>query len=152
MPPLSEAASYSRIWMGVTALLVLLGERRGRRTAIEALVAVGITSALANLAIKGIAKRQRPVGEVPDARRLRQPDSSSFPSGHTASAAAFSGVVGSRYPPLWLPINTLAAAVGFSRIHTGVHCPGDVLAGWILGKAVALGVHRISLRIETRRQ
>jgi undecaprenyl-diphosphatase len=75
-----------------------------------------------------------------------KPDSSSFPSGHTASAAAFSGVIGRAYPAFWLPINALAGAIGFSRVYTGVHYPGDVLGGWLLGKSVALVVNRISQR------
>jgi undecaprenyl-diphosphatase len=76
-----------------------------------------------------------------------QPDSSSFPSGHSASAAAFSGIVDRAYPKLWLPINGLAAAVGFSRVYTGVHYPGDVLGGWILGKTVAFVVSFVATRI-----
>ena len=84
---------------------------------------------------------------VPEARRLSQPGSSSFPSGHTASAAAFSGVVGRQLPGLRLPINVLAATVGFSRTYTGVHYPGDVAAGWLLGKGIAAIVVRISARI-----
>ncbi len=151
MGPLSEAASYSRLWVIIAALLALVGGRRGRRTAIEGLVAVGMTSALANIAVKGLTRRRRPVYEVPEGRRLRQPDSSSFPSGHTASAAAFSGVVGNRSAVLRLPISALAATVGFSRIYTGVHYPGDVVAGWILGRAVSRVVCWIGNRFEVGR-
>jgi len=146
LPPLSEMASYSRIWMGLGALISVFGGRRGRRVAMEAAVAVGITSALVNIAVKGMARRDRPSSGVPEGRRLEHPESSSFPSGHTASAAAFSGVIGSRIPVMWLPVNSLAATVGFSRIYTGVHYPGDVLVGWILGKVVAVAVIRIGSR------
>ncbi|MEN8113960.1 MAG: phosphatase PAP2 family protein [Actinomycetota bacterium] len=149
LPPLSEAASYSRLWMVIAALIAAFGGRRGRRSAVAGMVAIGVTSALANIVVKGVANRRRPGIEVPEDRRLKHPDSTSFPSGHTASAAAFSGVIGGEIPELRLPINALAAAVGFSRVYTGVHYPGDVVAGWILGKGVAVIAGRVLRRIDT---
>jgi undecaprenyl-diphosphatase len=135
--------------MGIAALFAIFGGAKGRRTAVEGMVAIGINSGLANQAFKRVAQRERPSESVPEARMLEQPESTSFPSGHTASAAAFSGIVGRAYPKLWLPINGLAAAVGFSRVYTGVHYPGDVLGGWLLGKSVALvvsyGAERLGL-------
>lgn len=146
MPVLSEVANHSKLWMGTSLLLAAFGGTRGRRTAIEGMAAVGITSALANLVLKGLTRRTRPGSPVPEERRLEQPTSTSFPSGHTASAAAFSGVVGIRIPVLWAPINLLAAAVGFSRVYTGVHYPGDVVAGWAVGRVVAHLVLAVSRR------
>jgi undecaprenyl-diphosphatase len=93
-----------------------------------------------NVPLKSAVRRKRPTDEVPEERRLEKPESYSFPSGHTASAAAFSGIVAKAYPKLWLPINGLAAMVGFSRVYTGVHYPGDVLGGWMVGKSVAFVV------------
>jgi undecaprenyl-diphosphatase len=133
--------------MGIAAMLAVFGGAKGRRTAIEGMVAVGATSFLANVVLKGLTRRARPSDPVPEERSLVKPDSSSFPSGHTASAAAFSGVVGRAYPAFWLPINALAGAIGFSRVYTGVHYPGDVLGGWLLGKSVAFVVRRVGKRI-----
>ena len=142
MPGLSRAASNSRIWMAIAAVLAGSGGAKGRRTAVEGMVAVGITSLVANVVLKGLTRRERPSDPVPEERSLPKPDSSSFPSGHTASAAAFSGIVDRAYPVLLIPMNTLAGAIGFSRVYTGVHYPGDVLGGWLLGKTVAFGVNR----------
>ncbi len=136
MPALSQAASHSKIWMAMAAAMSLVGGRKGRRTAVEGLAAVAITSILANLVAKGLFRRRRPTDQVPEARRLPTPDSSSMPSGHTASAAAFTRVVGAAYPGLRIPLNALAAAIGFSRVYTGVHYPTDVIVGWLLGKGV----------------
>lgn len=146
MPELSIVATKSRLWMAIAALLAIFGGAKGRRTAIEGMVAVGVNSFVVNIPLKSAVRRKRPTDEVPEERRLAKPESYSFPSGHTASAAAFSGIVGRAYPKLWLPINGLAAMVGFSRVYTGVHFPGDVLGGWIVGKGVALVVNAIASR------
>jgi undecaprenyl-diphosphatase len=146
MPELSIVATKSRLWMVIAALLAIFGGAKGRRTAIEGMVAVGVNSFVVNIPLKSAVRRKRPTDEVPEERRLAKPESYSFPSGHTASAAAFSGIVGRAYPKLWLPINGLAAMVGFSRVYTGVHFPGDVLGGWIVGKGVALVVNAIASR------
>jgi hypothetical protein len=58
LPPLSEMASYSRLGIGIGALTGGFGVKRGRHAVVEAAVAVGITSALANIAVKGIARRE----------------------------------------------------------------------------------------------
>ena len=137
VPTLSNTANNSMLWIASAVLLSIFGGKRGRLVAVEALVTVAVTSATANLAAKQLVPRERPTSGVPSTRRLEQPKSSSFPSGHTASAAAFSGVVGQELPHMYVPATSLAAAVGFSRVYTGVHYPGDVLFGWILGRGVA---------------
>ncbi len=76
----------------------MFGGTKGRKTAVEGMAAIGVTSFLANVVLKGLADRARPTDPVPEARELKKPDSTSFPSGHTASAAAFSGVVDRAYP------------------------------------------------------
>jgi diacylglycerol kinase family enzyme len=141
MPALSEAASHSKIWIAMAAFMSIVGGKKGRRTAVEGLVAVGITSFIANLVAKGLLRRRRPTDQVPEARRLPKPASSSMPSGHTASGAAFARVVGASYPGLRIPLNGLAAAVGFSRVYTGVHYPADVIAGWLLGRGIGTVTH-----------
>jgi membrane-associated phospholipid phosphatase len=65
------------------------------------------------------------------------PTSTSFPSGHSASAFAFAHAVSHRLPILGLPLRLLAGAVAYSRVHAGVHYPGDVVAGAILGASAA---------------
>ena len=151
LPKLSEAASYSRLWMATAALLAIGGGKKGRRVAVEALLAVGATSAIANITMKQMASRRRPQSSVPERRRLAHPASSSFPSGHSASAAVFSGVVSAEFPGLRLPMNGLAGSVAFSRVYCGVHYPGDVLAGWLIGKTVAAGTVRIARRTRVGR-
>ncbi len=65
------------------------------------------------------------------------PASSSFPSGHSAAAFAFATGVASVLPVAAMPLRGLAALVAYSRVHTGVHYPGDVIVGALLGTALA---------------
>jgi undecaprenyl-diphosphatase len=65
------------------------------------------------------------------------PGSRSFPSGHTAAAVAFASSVSEVLPVAGLPLRGLAALVGYSRIHTGVHYPGDVVGGAVIGGVTA---------------
>jgi len=131
---LSDAANYSRLWLGIAATIALVGGGRGRRAALEGVVAIGVTSATVNLGVKPLARRRRPDRA---ARQVSMPGSTSFPSGHAASAFAFAYAVGRHLPLLGLPIRVLAGGVAYSRVHTGVHYPGDVVLGAILGASTA---------------
>ena len=66
---------------------------------------------------------------MPRARQVRMPSSTAFPSGHSAAAFAFATGVGQVLPAAGVPLRVLAALVAYSRVHTGVHYPGDVLVG-----------------------
>jgi membrane-associated phospholipid phosphatase len=137
---LSQAANYSRLSIASAVVLSLAGGRRGRVAAAMGLVSVGVTSASLNLGVKPIVRRRRPdraARGVPSARHVRMPSSTSFPSGHSAAAFAFASGVGHVLPVAGFPLRGLAALVAFSRVHTGVHYPGDVLAGALLGGAIA---------------
>lgn len=139
MRRLSKAANYSRLSIASGAVLAISGGPRGRRAAFTGLASVAATSAFVNLVVKPLGRRQRPardVHAVPDVRHVRMPASRSFPSGHTAAAVAFAGGVGSVLPGAGVPLHLLAALVAYSRIHTGVHYPGDVLAGALLGEMI----------------
>ena len=145
MRRLSRAADYSKLSLAAAGVLALTG-RRGRRAAMAGLTAAGATAALVNALAKPLGRRARPDREganVPVARHVPMPTSTSFPSGHTAAAVAFAEAAGRVLPPARPPLLALAAAVGYSRIHTGVHYPGDVLAGAALGVAVADAVSHL---------
>jgi undecaprenyl-diphosphatase len=137
---LSNAANDSRLWLAIAGLLALFGGKRGRRAALEGVVAIGVTSASINLVAKSIATRPRPdrADPVPFAARdIEMPASSSFPSGHAASAFAFAYAVGRHVPGVALPVRLLAGCVAYSRVHLGVHYPGDVAVGAIAGSGIA---------------
>jgi undecaprenyl-diphosphatase len=140
MRRLSEAANYSRLWIGSSVLLAATAGPRGRLAAKSGLASVAATSAVANLIVKPVGNRGRPDrgGEkVSAARKITMPASRSFPSGHAASAFAFASATSQVLPAAGVPLRCLAALVAYSRVHTGVHYPGDAIAGAVGGAAIA---------------
>jgi len=140
MARLSRAADYSRLSLMSAAVLGATGGRRGRRAAAMGLASVGVAASLVNLGVKPLGRRGRPdrvAEEVPVARHVRIPSSTSFPSGHAAAAFAFATGVGHVLPLAAGPLRGLAALVAYSRVHTGVHYPGDVVAGALIGTVLA---------------
>jgi undecaprenyl-diphosphatase len=136
---LSEAANFSRIWLAIAAGLAVAGGPDGRRAALRGVVAVGVTSASVNTVIKWMRPRQRPdraTAGVPISRQVTMPTSGSFPSGHSASAFAFACCVGTQLPRAASPLLALAASVAYTRVYTGVHFPGDVIAGSAIGAVI----------------
>jgi diacylglycerol kinase family enzyme/membrane-associated phospholipid phosphatase len=158
LPRLSRIANHSVLWGGVSGGLALTRQPRMRRAALRGAIAIGLASPLANLVGKQTFRRPRPLIElftpstrprfprtgvtlIPSIRSpWRLPTSPSFPSGHSASAAAFATAVAMEAPAsVAVPVGATAAAVAFSRIYTGAHYPGDVLAGVALGTVAGLG-------------
>jgi membrane-associated phospholipid phosphatase len=140
MRRLSRAANYSRLSIASSVVLATACGPSGRRAARAGLASVAATSAFVNLIIKPVGHRRRPnrsLEGVPLARQVRMPTSASFPSGHTAAAVAFASAAGRVLPAAGVPLHSLAALVAYSRVHTGVHYPGDVIAGALLGAVIA---------------
>ena len=140
MRALSRAADHGKLWFGAAGALALLGGRRGRGAARQGLVSLGIASGVANLVGKPLTTRRRPERQELEelaARQVPMPQTSSFPSGHTASAFGFATGAGAAWPAVSAPLRALATLVGYSRVHTGVHYPADVVAGAFLGVSAA---------------
>jgi undecaprenyl-diphosphatase len=137
---LSRAANHSQLWLGCSALLAACGGERGRRAAANGLTSIALTSAVVNLVLKPIGNRRRPdrqMYDVPVARQVAMPRSTSWPSGHAASAFAFASGVGAAWPQAGIPLGVVASLVAYSRVHTGVHYPSDTIAGTVSGVALA---------------
>src|SRR3954471_8250087 len=145
MGRLSEAANYSRLSLASAAVLAVAGGEAGRRAGVGGVASIAVTSAVVNLLLKPLGRRRRPdraAQEVPIARHVDMPGSSSFPSGHSAAAFAFATGVGRTMPQAAVPLRALAALVAYSRVHTGVHYPGDVTIGSLIGSSLAQATTR----------
>jgi membrane-associated phospholipid phosphatase len=140
MRALSRTADHGKLWLGAAGALALFGGHRGRAAARGGIVSLGIASGVANLVGKPLTTRRRPERQELEelaARRVPMPRTSSFPSGHAASAFGFATGAGAAWPAASAPLRALATLVGYSRVHTGVHYPADVVAGAFLGVSAA---------------
>ncbi len=150
---LSRAADYSRLSLASATALAVAGGPGGRRAAARGMVAVAVTATIVNAVFKPLMRRRRPDREaraIPQGREVRMPGSHSFPSGHSAAAFAFATGAGQALPWTMPPLSALATLVAYSRVHTGVHYPLDVIAGSLCGLIFATASNRaldfISLR------
>ncbi len=160
LPRLSRIADHSILWVGIAGGLAVTRRPRLRRAALRGAFAIGLASPFANIAGKQAFRRRRPIIELtgptspfsvrggtrisPTRVRWRIPSSPSFPSGHSASAAAFAVAVAMEAPKrVSVPVAVAAAGVAFSRVYTGAHYPGDVLAGPALGTGAGLATRVI---------
>lgn len=140
LPKLSRTANHGTLWFATATTLAVTRNRRARRAALRGLIALSLASPTVNIVAKQLTRRVRPAIDLaPLIRRLTSaPRTTSFPSGHSASAAAFATGVLLENPLLGAPIAVLAAAVAASRVAVGAHYPSDVVAGVGLGVAAGL--------------
>ena len=132
----SRSADHSVLWLCVAAGLAGCG-RRPRRAALLGVGATLLTSTLVNALVKPFVRRGRPTRtETVRLHVVPIPHSTSYPSGHAASAFAFATAVAAGLPQLAAPLRLAAVTVAYSRVHTGVHYPGDVIAGAGIGAEV----------------
>lgn len=127
-------------WYGLMAALLLLGGPEGLAVAWRMALAGGACYCLYRW-LKQTTGRPRPCAVE---RSLRTPvaplDEFSFPSGHTMHACAFALVAISGFPALAVFLLPFVVLIAASRLVLGLHYASDVLAGAVLGLAVALAV------------
>ena len=134
------------LWTGIA---MWRGRRSGptRRASIRALGVAGVSSTLVNTGIKQVVGRERP--DQTDLRisnagvPVREPKTSSFPSGHTLAAFCAAAVLsrpGDRSGNAFL--YSAAGLIGVSRIHLRAHHASDVVGGVVIGTALGLVVRR----------
>ncbi|MFE6083529.1 phosphatase PAP2 family protein [Streptomyces virginiae] len=127
---------------------VLLWWRGDRRRALLVALVTLAASALQQ-GLKLLVGRDRPVWSDP----VDSAQYAAYPSGHAMTATVVCGLLlwllprpppgrapGVRRVAAWTVAVVSVLGVGFTRVYLGVHWPSDVLAGWLLGVALATSV------------
>jgi membrane-associated phospholipid phosphatase len=129
----SRAGEHAALWLAIGAAGALLDRPQRKRWRRARRVVLGTYAT--NTAIKLVVRRPRPA--LPGLPPLQGTTTRlSFPSAHAATS--FAGALA--FSRLGLPAGPLYAvgsAMAFSRVYLGVHYPSDVLAGALLGSALA---------------
>ncbi|MGW1465429.1 phosphatase PAP2 family protein [Streptomyces sp. NPDC002308] len=143
LPAVESAAERTKLWWAAAGVMAAVGGGRQRKAAVAGLAAMGLAELLSNGVGKQLYERQRPPAElIPHDGVHDRPDSSSFPSGHTAAAVGFTAAVAVVSPVVGAFCAVPAAAVAVERVQSGAHYPSDVAVGAALGLASAWLVHR----------
>jgi membrane-associated phospholipid phosphatase len=108
-----------------------------------------VGSGLISYGLKYAIKRDRPYDTYTDIIPKDDPHTWSFPSGHTtfAFATATSLALIERKWYYTVPLYLWAGTVAYSRMHLGVHYPGDVLAGALIGTGTSFLMYYLSSKI-----
>lgn len=133
---LSWAFQLGIPWLVLGAVLFCF--KKTRAAGVMLVAAVVVTFFFNEIALKNVVDRVRPCNidtSIPLA--IKQPDSFSFPSGHTSSAFTAVGVLLFRHKKAGIPLMLFAVFMGFSRMYLFVHFPSDVLAGAAFGLLMA---------------
>jgi membrane-associated phospholipid phosphatase len=112
-----------------------------------------LVSSFITIALKRTVKRERPFDTYQDIDKATSAPGYSFPSGHTSLAFATATSLSMAYPKWYViaPSFVWASAVGYSRMHLGVHYPGDVLAGAMIGSGSAYITYKANKWLNKRR-
>jgi undecaprenyl-diphosphatase len=138
---LSELADFSLLWHLIGVGRAVAG-RWTFRDAARLSIVLGGESLLVNWGVKSLFRRVRPEHDAPRPYRLRQPLTSSFPSGH-ASAAFTAASILSEDSPGAPAYYALAALVATSRAYVKIHHASDVVGGTMIGLVLGHTVRRL---------
>ncbi|MGQ0743738.1 MAG: phosphatase PAP2 family protein [Acidimicrobiales bacterium] len=133
-------AKQPPFWMAVAGALRMSGQAQARRAAARAGLGYAVTAVIANLVLKPLAHRRRPLGA--SGPGPLPPLTSSMPSGHAASDTAFAVAASLVMPSLRWPMLALTTASHWSLVRARSHHVTDIVVGDVVGSVIGVCVNR----------
>ena len=149
--------SYAAISIGTPLTLYAVGLIKKDSILKKEALLIGesvAASIFITIATKRIIKRDRPFVTYPEIEKLTSGGGYSLPSGHTSIAFATATSLTMTYPKWYVivPAFGWASAIGYSRMHLGVHYPTDVLAGALIGSGSAYLTFKINKWLDKKKK
>lgn len=141
----SGVGSAGIVWIVISIVLFLREERKDRWFFLPVAVATFVSWIASEIVLKSMFGRMRPTADIGAIIVGDGATNFSFPSTHATFSWALALVLSRKEPRYAFWFYLLAALISFSRIYLGVHYPGDIIGGMLLGLAVghtALEVER----------
>jgi undecaprenyl-diphosphatase len=152
MPIITNQNIWAIPILGIVIFMAIKGGRRGQITAVILIIACGLADYTSASILKPFFGRLRPSHEMLDGIRILMGKGGKygFVSSHAANIYAAAVVFGYFYPKYKIVYFTIAATVAFSRVYVGVHYPGDIIFGGLLGYGLAWSVLSLWVIIKMR--
>lgn len=156
----SQNTKYDKVWLGfshsatpvaILTPLTLFGMGyyhylpNGKKNAYAMAGSLALNSIL-TVSLKYAINRERPFVAENNIYKKTDVGPYSFPSGHTSTVFATATSLTLAYPKWYVaaPAFAWASAVGYSRMHLGVHYPSDVLAGALIGSLSSFMAYKLN--------
>ena len=152
MPIITNQNIWAIPILCIILYLAIKGGRRGQITVIILIIACGLADYTSASILKPFFGRLRPSHEMIEGIRVLMGKGGKygFVSSHAANIFAAAVVFGYFYPKRKQVYFCIATLVAFSRVYVGVHYPGDIIFGGLLGYRLAWAVLSLWVIIKMR--
>ena len=134
MPILTSQLFLNSFLLLMAILMILIHKKRGAWVVLFLILTIGLSDQLSSFGIKPLVGRVRPCHVVEGTHLMVNcTDSYSFPSSHATNSFAAAMLISFYFPAVRLGLFLLAFLVSYSRPYVGVHYPGDILGGAVVG-------------------